>query len=425
MSGEEKGDAKQEQTADDRRHDGAAIMPLSQAARIARLKAEAEKIRAAQRALDDPDHRRDGRDRLDPAPAGLRGVTPQAQPGTQAVPNAPEAPRDRSPRDPEERTDGRRSCGSGERRQVDPATPSSTQEARGTAATAANRKAEAAVERLKEKLDQRQKEKRPQPETEQEDDPVAEADADAEAASERRDEISRDPETGRFREGHGKLGGRVAGSKDRFPRNSFRAMTDIIAGRVMKNQKDKESGQEVAKSAAEIMAEAIFEGMAGELILHQDPKGGITYANPLHAVKLYHEYMLRAKELKIRVAELKKKEKGASGGIRVVLLNPVADPLLRPGQKPRPLRLLGQDPSKPLLESTGTTTEEPGSSGPVPAQSLAPNPEDTFDPAELIEDFEHPICQVCMGVGWVRDENGIHMVTCDYCEGEGRAPAPE
>ena len=199
-------------------------MPLSQAARIARLKAEAEKIRAAQRALDDPDHRRDGRDRLDPAPAGLRGVTPQAQPGTQAVPNAPEAPRDRSPRDPEERTDGLRSCGSGERRQVDPATPSSTQEARGTAATAANRKAEAAVERLKEKLDQRQKEKRPQPETEQEDDPVAEADA--EAASERRDEISRDPETGRFREGHQKLGGRVAGSKDQFPRNSFKAMKD-------------------------------------------------------------------------------------------------------------------------------------------------------------------------------------------------------
>jgi hypothetical protein len=89
-----------------------------------RAAAPLEKIRAAQRALDDPDHRRDGRDRLDPAPAGLRGVTPQAQPGTQAVPNAPEAPRDRSPRDPEERTDGLRRCGSGERRQVDPATPS-------------------------------------------------------------------------------------------------------------------------------------------------------------------------------------------------------------------------------------------------------------------------------------------------------------
>ena len=51
--------------------------------------------------------------------------------------------------------------------------------------------------------------------------------------------------------------------------------------------------------------------------------------------------------------------------------------------------------------------------------------EDAFDPAELIEDFDHPICQICMGIGMVRDENGINMVTCHYCEGKGRAPAPE
>jgi hypothetical protein len=44
---------------------------------------------------------------------------------------------------------------------------------------------------------------------------------------------------------------------------------------------------------------------------------------------------------------------------------------------------------------------------------------------ELIEDLEHPICQCCMGIGWVRDENGIHMVECRYCEAKGRAPARE
>jgi hypothetical protein len=71
-------------------------------------------------------------------------------------------------------------------------------------------------------------------------------------------------------------------------------------------------------------------------------------ANPLHAVKLYQDYMLKAKELAIRKAELDKKQKGATGGIRIVLPSHVADPLLRPGQPPRPLRLLGQDPSKPL-----------------------------------------------------------------------------
>ena len=58
--------------------------------------------------------------------------------------------------------------------------------------------------------------------------------------------------------------------------------------------------------------------------------------------------MLKAKELALKVAELKNKKQGAGGGIRIVLPNPVVDPLLRPGQPPRPLRLLGQDPSKPL-----------------------------------------------------------------------------
>ena len=207
-----------------------------------------------------------------------------------------------------------------------------------------NPKAEAAVERLKEK---------PHAKRAQESEGEA-----APSESERSEPVAgRDRATGRFREGHRKLGGRVAGSKDRFPRNSFKAMTDIIAGRVMKHQKDKESGQKVAKSAAEIMAKAIFEGMAGELVLHQDSKGGITYANPLLAVKLYLDYMLRARELAIRVAALKKKEKGSGGGIRIVLPSVPADPLLKPGQKPRPLRLLGQDPSKPLPDAARTATD--------------------------------------------------------------------
>ena len=121
--------------------------------------------------------------------------------------------------------------------------------------------------------------------------------------------------------------------------------------------------------------------------------------NPLHAVKLFQDYMLKAKELALRVKEAKQKHPGTGGGIRVVLLNPVA--------------------------TTRTATDEPAPCGPVKAQPLVPNSEDAFDPAELIEDFEHPICQFCIGVGWVRDANGINMVTCVYCEGKGRAPAPE
>ena len=54
--------------------------------------------------------------------------------------------------------------------------------------------------------------------------------------------------------------GRPPGSKDLFPRNSYTAMKELIAGRIMKVMKDRE-GQEVQKSPAEIMADAILEGM--------------------------------------------------------------------------------------------------------------------------------------------------------------------
>src|SRR5207245_6658325 len=126
--------------------------------------------------------------------------------------------------------------------------------------------------------------------------------------------------------------------------------------------------------------------------------------------------------LAIRAQEAKKTQAGTGGGIRIVLPSVPVDPLLRPGQPSRPLRLLGQDPSKPLPDTAGPPTKAPASSGPVPAQSNAPNPDDAFDPAELIEDFEYPICRFCMGTGWVRAANGIEMVRWEGCEWAGGAP---
>jgi hypothetical protein len=77
--------------------------------------------------------------------------------------------------------------------------------------------------------------------------------------------------------------GRPPGSKDSFPRNSYRAMLEIIAGRIEKAL-ENEKGAEVNKTAAEVMADAIFDGMAGQLVLRSD-KHGTTIANPLRAVK--------------------------------------------------------------------------------------------------------------------------------------------
>jgi hypothetical protein len=109
----------------------------------------------------------------------------------------------------------------------------------------------------------------------------------------------RDPNTGRFVEGHIGIGGRPEGSKDQFPRNSYKAMRELIGGRILKNVKD-EQGKDVQRSAAEIMADAILEGMQGKLIISQTDKG-VTYAYPLHAVKLYQDFMIKSREPALKV----------------------------------------------------------------------------------------------------------------------------
>jgi hypothetical protein len=100
-----------------------------------------------------------------------------------------------------------------------------------------------------------------------------------------------------------------------------------------------------------------------------------------------------------------------------------------------------QAPSTPASKAGHVSPDArggPAGKGPIPAaaqaapserrsqpQSGNAQPQKGFDASELVEDFEDPICQFCLGVGHVRDENGIHMVTCDHCEGKGRAPARE
>jgi hypothetical protein len=47
-----------------------------------------------------------------------------------------------------------------------------------------------------------------------------------------------------------------------------------------------------------LLADAIFDGIQGKLVIRSDEKG-VTWANPLHAVKLLQDYMLKAKELRV------------------------------------------------------------------------------------------------------------------------------
>jgi hypothetical protein len=72
-------------------------------------------------------------------------------------------------------------------------------------------------------------------------------------------------------QGHQGIGGRPEGSKDLFPRNSYKAMRELIAGRILKDMEDAK-GQTVQRTAAEIMADVILDAMLGKITISESDK---------------------------------------------------------------------------------------------------------------------------------------------------------
>jgi hypothetical protein len=126
-------------------------------------------------------------------------------------------------------------------------------------------------------------------------------------------------------------------------------MKELLAGRLTQD----------GRPIATIMVDLFFQGLAGGVVLRRNAKT-TTYVNPATFLKLLLDYMRKLRESALKAKAAKKNSKGSGGGIRIVLPNPIVDPLLRPGQTPRPLRLLGQDPSKPFAEPTGNHDEGAG-----------------------------------------------------------------
>jgi hypothetical protein len=215
-----------------------------------------------------------------------------------------------------------------------------------------------------------------------------------------------------------------------LPRGAYRAMKELIAGRIRKD----------GRPVSEVLLELFFEGLAGNVILAETTsgKGSVTlhYVSPAIFLKILLDYMLKSRELAFKIRDAKTKEKGTGGGIRIVLPSVPADPLVKPGQNPRPLRLLGQDPSKPFLGDApdakpSVTADGSGAARPIkeagstaapvirdgPA-TAAKSPEDDF--AELVEPEDPPQpCHKCDGWGKQRIGFGVKTEPCDRCGGTG------
>ncbi len=334
-----------------------------------RSPAEEEKLCAAQQARTVPGR---GRDRPDPGPADLPQVA-QAQSGTAAPgpsgpsvlgsttkgPAAPGAtPRveDQAVHGPQHEDGSQPKKGSDPRRRnaahwagsgrVSPSGGASRSRVQRRAArrdgvvpsSAPNPKAEAAVERLKEKLDQKaaHRTEEEQAEIDQARRAVQEPDpdeidpavtADLEAAGESRSkDVGRDPETGQFLTGHKGMGGRPPGSQNKFPTHYIRVMRELIAGRIRELIGDETDPIAISK----IIAQLYFDGLQGKVEIRHGDK--TMTVSPAVFLKLFQDWASSDLDRRLKRAALKKKGKGGSGGIRVVLPSPVVDPLRRPGQ---------------------------------------------------------------------------------------------
>ncbi len=122
-------------------------------------------------------------------------------------------------------------------------------------------------------------------------------------------------------------------------------MAHLIAGYIRRDE----------RPVSESMAELFFDGLEGKVVATETEiptKGGDvivkrTYVAPDVLIRMLHNYMLRTRELRLKKRAIDLKEnpnKGQGKGIRIVLPSIPADPLLKPGEPPRPLRLLGQNP---------------------------------------------------------------------------------
>ena len=207
--------------------------------------------------------------------------------------------------------------------------PGSTAEVRPDPRTRPNPKAAAAVEKLKEKLDQKARDRRGDGEPQSD---SLEATAGGQITGENQQiDPARDPVTGRISPGHN-LGtpgpGRPRGSKNAFPRGTRKVMKELVAGRIRAQIKD-EDGKDREVPISRILVQLYFDGMQGKVILRQHGKS-TTYVSPLIFLKSFLDFMLKDMELRLKKRAARALRKGTGRGIQVVLLNGAGQPANRP-----------------------------------------------------------------------------------------------
>jgi hypothetical protein len=163
---------------------------------------------------------------------------------------------------------------------------------------------------------------------------------------------------------------------------------------------DPATGKLVVGPVAHLLAERLVDGL-------NDPKHYLAF------VKMFLEYGVGRPKMQSDVTSEDRRQIP-----RMIFLHEPHDSLAKPGDPPKPLRILGQiaGPNGEIIDAKTRKVVVPVSGHTVSADDGLGEGEDRL---ELVEDLPFP-CPACGGSGQHRIGFGSRTEPCDDCGGSGR-----
>ena len=211
---------------------------------------------------------------------------------------------------------------------------------------------------------------------------------------------------GHFAKGTKPGPGRPSGSPNKIPKSIKQVVRDLCEGVIEVTFKDPATDKLVEGPVAHLLAERIVAGL-------NDPKNYPAF------VKMLLEYGIGRPKPQTEVGAEDRRQIP-----KMIFLNRPHDPMAKPGDPPKPLRILGQTagPNGEIIDAKTRKVVVPAparsGSGPVDDGPVNDSLGEGEDRLELVEDQPLP-CPACTGGGRQRTGFGDRTEPCDECGGSG------
>jgi hypothetical protein len=193
--------------------------------------------------------------------------------------------------------------------------------------------------------------------------------------------------------------GRPPGSPNKIPKSIKQVVRDLCEGVIEVTSKDPATDKLVQGPVAHLLAERLVAGL-------NDPKHYPAF------VKMLLEYGIGRPKTQTDVGSEDRRQIP-----KMIFLHEPYDPMAKPGDPSKPLRILGQiaGPNGEIIEARTGKVVVPAPGQTVPVNDGLGEGEDRL---ELVEDLPLP-CPACGGGGRQRTGFGDRTEACDDCAGTG------